>query len=125
MKTHSFNLQGIFDDVPLVNPDRDEAWSVLVDREDVQNLFKRREGFDFPLDHSYDLWCICWAQAWEHGFNAHDPSERLEHLEKAYNLISMMHSEAMNEIVQLQNRLAANNPSLWTRLTNWFKQMWR
>jgi hypothetical protein len=31
---------------------------------------KGKEDFKFPLDGSYDIWCIAWAKAWDAGFKA-------------------------------------------------------
>ena len=62
--------KGLFDDVPLVNPDRDKAWEAFIKRKDVKAMMKGKEDFKFPLDGSYDLWCICWEKAWLKGFQA-------------------------------------------------------
>jgi len=60
--------KGLFDDVPLVNPDRDKAWAAFIKRKDVKAMMKGKEDFKFPLDGSYDLWCIAWEKAWREGF---------------------------------------------------------
>ena len=62
--------KGLFDDVPLVNPDRDKAWESFIKRRDVKATMKGKEDFKFPLDGSYDLWCIAWEKAWLRGFQA-------------------------------------------------------
>ena len=31
-------------------------------------MMKDKEDFKFPLDGSYDLWCIAWEKAWHKGF---------------------------------------------------------
>jgi hypothetical protein len=62
--------KGLFDDVPLVNPDRDKAWGAFIKRKDVKAMMKGKEDFKFPLDGSYDLWCIAWEKAWLRGFQA-------------------------------------------------------
>ena len=62
--------KGLFDDVPLVNPDRDKAWEAFIKRRDVKAMMKGKEDFKFPLDGSYDLWCIAWEKAWLRGFQA-------------------------------------------------------
>ena len=60
--------KGLFDDVPLVNPDRDKAWEAFIKRKDVKAMMKHKEEFPFPIDGSYDLWCIAWEKAWHKGF---------------------------------------------------------
>jgi len=62
--------KGLFDDVPISNPDRDKAWEAFVKRRDVKAMMKGKEDFKFPLDGSYDLWCIAWEKAWLRGFQA-------------------------------------------------------
>jgi hypothetical protein len=62
--------EGLFDDVPLLNKERDKAWEAFIKRKDVKALMKNKGDFKFPLDGSYDLWCICWAKAWDKGFDA-------------------------------------------------------
>ena len=62
--------QGLFDDAPLINLDRDKAWEAFIKRKDVKRLMQGKENFKFPLDGSYDLWCICWSKAWDAGFKA-------------------------------------------------------
>ena len=62
--------KGLFDDVPLVNPDRDKAWEAFIKRRDVKAMMKGKKDFKFPLDGSYDLWCIAWEKAWLKGFHA-------------------------------------------------------
>jgi hypothetical protein len=62
--------EGLFDDVPLCNKERDKAWEAFIKRKDVQHLFSEK-GFGFPLNRGYyDLWSICWAKAWDKGFHA-------------------------------------------------------
>ncbi len=66
-----FNMtQGLFDDAPLINLERDKAWEAFIKRKDVRRLMQGKEDFKFPLDGSYDLWCLCWAKAWDAGFKA-------------------------------------------------------
>ena len=37
--------KGLFDDVPLVNPDRDKAWEAFIKRRDVKAMMKGKEDF--------------------------------------------------------------------------------
>lgn len=60
----------MFDDVPISNPERDKAWASFIRRKDVKAMMKGKEAFKFPLDGSYDLWCVCWEKAWEEGFKS-------------------------------------------------------
>ena len=54
----------------LLNKERDKAWEAFIKRKDVNDMFSE-EGFGFPLNRGYyDLWCICWAKAWDKGFHA-------------------------------------------------------
>ena len=63
----------MFDDVPIMNKERDRSWEAFIKRKDVKKMFA---GFDpdpfrFPLKSGYyDLWCIAWAKAWDKGFHA-------------------------------------------------------
>ena len=59
---------GLFDDVPSNDPKRDKAWAAFITRKDVKAMMKDKEDFKFPLDGSYDLWCIAWEKAWREGF---------------------------------------------------------
>ena len=61
--------RGLFDDVPMTNTARDKAWEKFIKRKDVKAFMKGRKDFPFPLDGSYDLWCIAWNMAWDAGFN--------------------------------------------------------
>lgn len=64
-----FNMtKKLFDDVPLMNKARDKAWEQFIKRKDVQAMMQNKKCFKFPLDGSYDLWCIAWSMAWEEGF---------------------------------------------------------
>lgn len=60
----------MLDDVPITNAERDKAWAAFIKRKDVKAMMKSKEDFKFPLDGSYDLWCIAWAKAWDAGFKA-------------------------------------------------------
>jgi len=59
--------KGLFDDVPIANPDRDKAWARIIKRKDMKAMMKDKDKFKFPLDGSYDLWCIAWSIAWDVG----------------------------------------------------------
>lgn len=65
----------MLDDTPIHNAERDKAWQAFIKRKDVKALMQGKSDFKFPLDGSYDLWCIAWAKAWDSGFiqgyNAH------------------------------------------------------
>jgi len=59
--------EGLFDDVPLANRERDRAFEAFIKRKDVKAMFS--DGFPFPLNRGYyDFWCIVWAKAWDKGF---------------------------------------------------------
>lgn len=60
--------KGLFDDIPISDPKRDKAWAAFIRRKDVKAMMKGKEDFKFPLDGSYDLWCIAWEKAWHKGF---------------------------------------------------------
>ena len=63
---------GLFDDVPISNKERDKAWEAFIKRKDVKAMFTgvQADSFGFPLNRGYyDLWCICWAKAWDKGFH--------------------------------------------------------
>ena len=71
--------KGLFDDVPMQNKERDQAWDKLIRRKDVKAMMKGKEDFKFPLDGSYELWCIAWSKAWDAGFQAGYNSEEKDH----------------------------------------------
>jgi hypothetical protein len=59
----------LFDDVPITNKARDKAWEAFIKRKSSAALFSDKE-FGFPLNGGfYAMWCICWAKAWDAGFN--------------------------------------------------------
>lgn len=60
----------MLDDVPITNAERDKAWAAFIKRKDVKAMMRSKEDFKFPLDGSYELWCIAWAKAWDAGFQA-------------------------------------------------------
>ncbi len=60
----------MIDDVPITNAERDKAWAAFIKRKDVKTMMRNKEDFKFPLDGSYELWCIAWAKAWDAGFKA-------------------------------------------------------
>lgn len=66
----------MLDDVPITNAERDKAWAAFIKRKDVKAMMKSKEDFKFPLDGSYELWCIAWAKAWDAGFKAGWESEK-------------------------------------------------
>ena len=60
----------MLDDIPIRNPERDKAWEAFIKRKDVKALMRGKEDFKFPLDGSYDIWCVAWSKAWDAGFKA-------------------------------------------------------
>ena len=57
----------MMEDIPITNPARDRAWDAFIKRKDVREAFPQE--FKFPLDRGYyDMWCMCWAKAWDAGF---------------------------------------------------------
>ena len=60
--------KGLFDDVPMLNKERDQAWEKFIKRKDVKAMMKSKEDFKFPMDGSYELWCIAWEFAWDAGW---------------------------------------------------------
>jgi hypothetical protein len=59
--------EGLFDDVPLANRERDRAFEAFIKRKDVKAMFS--DGFPFPLNRGYyDFWCIVCSKAWDKGF---------------------------------------------------------
>lgn len=61
-----------FNDIPVVNKERDAAWSAFIKRKDVQEFFKYKDdAFRFPLERGwYEVWCVAWHKAWDKGFSA-------------------------------------------------------
>ena len=102
----------MLDDTPIHNPKRDKAWEAFIKRKDVKALMKGKESFKFPLDGSYDLWCVAWETAWGAGFvqgynvNVETVDEDLEITESdwvglrgMYLLLAIDTSSAMSEEV--------------------------
>jgi hypothetical protein len=50
--------------IPIQNKERDKAWEAFIKRKDVKALMKENSDFKFPLDGSYEMWCIAWDKAW-------------------------------------------------------------
>lgn len=58
-----------YENIPITNPARDRAWEAFIKRKDVNALFRQNDEFKFPLSREfYDMWCLCWAKAWDAGF---------------------------------------------------------
>lgn len=60
----------MLDNVPITNAERDKAWGNFIKRKTVKAFMADRADANFPLDGSYEIWCIAWEKAWEAGFNA-------------------------------------------------------
>lgn len=59
----------MLDNIPITNPVRDRAWEAFIKRKDVRAMFSKEDKFKFPLDRGYyEMWCQCWAKAWDAGF---------------------------------------------------------
>lgn len=59
----------MFSNIPITNPARDRAWEACIRRKDVNRMFADAGEFSFPLSREYyDIWCLCWAKAWDAGF---------------------------------------------------------
>ena len=57
----------MFDDTPIQNYARDKAWVAFTKRKHIKDMFPQE--FGFPLDRGYyEMWCFCWAKAWDAGF---------------------------------------------------------
>ena len=54
--------------IPIQNKERDKAWEAFIKRKTVIAFMKDRQGFKFPLDGSFDVWCVAWETAWQEGF---------------------------------------------------------
>ena len=57
-------------DVPINNPERDKAWGNFIKRKTVKAFMADKADFKFPLDGTYEVWCVAWEKAWAAGFNA-------------------------------------------------------
>ena len=100
-------------------PARDEAWAKIAQDPKMAELCAGDE-FKFPLARGYyELWCACWDIAWDDGWDKASKIFDDKRIEDAYLHLSMLHSEALLEITELQRRLAAEQPSLWTRIKRW------
>ena len=61
--------KGLLDDIPIHNKARDKSWEAFIKRKDVKHIMRGKNDFKFPLDGSYEIWCIAWDKAWNEGFN--------------------------------------------------------
>jgi hypothetical protein len=66
----------------MLNKERDQAWEKFIKRKDVKAMMKDKKDFKFPLDGSYELWCIAWGKAWDAGFQSGYNSEEKDHANK-------------------------------------------
>ena len=66
------------DNIPINNRARDKAWEAFIKRKDVKTYMKDKTEFRFPLNGSYEIWCIAWDKAWTAGFNAGHDKTSLE-----------------------------------------------
>ena len=83
--------EGLLDDVPLRNKERDKAWEAFIKRKDVKKMFLDDKEFNFPLNGAYyDLWSICWAKAWDKGFHAA--------IEKEWECLDKKEKDAIREM---------------------------
>ena len=67
--------KGLFDDIPIHNKVRDKAWEAFIKRKDVKHMMKDKSDFKFPLDGSYEIWCIAWEKAWADGWEKGSTNE--------------------------------------------------
>ena len=51
--------------IPIQNKERDKAWEAFIKRKDVKAFMKENSDFKFPLNGSYEMWCIAWDKAWD------------------------------------------------------------
>lgn len=56
-------------DYKLLDPERAKAWEKFIKRKDVKHMMKDKQDFKFPLDGSYEVWCVAWEKAWDIGFH--------------------------------------------------------
>ena len=52
----------MLDNVPIMSPVRDQAWEKWIKRKTVVAFMKDRQGFKFPLDGSFDVWCVLYVR---------------------------------------------------------------
>lgn len=57
-----------FDNILIQNKARDKAWEAFIKRKDVKAFMEKNKDYKFPLDGSYELWCMAWEKAWDAGF---------------------------------------------------------
>lgn len=58
-------------DTPLNDPTRDKTWEKYAKRKGVTAYMRKvKKDFKFPLDGSYDVWCVAWENAWYRGYYA-------------------------------------------------------
>lgn len=60
----------MLDDIPIKNLERDKAWGSFIRRKSVKAYMKDKKDFNFPLDGSYEVWCMAWERAWHSGFKS-------------------------------------------------------
>lgn len=55
-----------FDNILIQNKARDKAWEAFIKRKDVKAFMEKNKDYKFPLDGSYELWCMAWEKAWDY-----------------------------------------------------------
>jgi len=60
----------MLDDIAITNLERDKAWASFIRRKSVKAYMKDKKDFNFPLDGSYEVWCMAWEEALKLGFKS-------------------------------------------------------
>ncbi len=60
----------MLDDIAITNLERDKAWASFIRRKSVKAYMKDKKDFNFPVDGSYEVWCMAWEKAWNLGFKS-------------------------------------------------------
>ena len=86
--------------IPIQNKERDKAWEAFIKRKDVKAFMKENSDFKFPLDGSYEMWCIAWDKAWTAGFNAaQEPKEWVGLTAEEINALYVQHHNQFGECI--------------------------
>jgi hypothetical protein len=88
------------DNIPIQNKERDKAWETFIKRKDVKAFMKENSDFKFPLDGSYEMWCIAWDKAWATAQgSAQEPKEWAGLTDEEINAIYVQHHNQFGECI--------------------------
>jgi hypothetical protein len=92
--------------IPIQNKERDKAWEAFIKRKDVKALMKENSDFKFPLNGSYEMWCIAWATAQG---SAQEPKEWAGLTDEEYTELWGKKPDLLNFFRKIEAKLKEKN----------------